>query len=135
MSKFPSDEWVTEYSGKLNESEAYRDAGKTWEGDILFVIKPDSEEGKEDYIYLDLFHGQCRSARFIHAGEQPPKTQFRYIGKMSNWKRLMNGEIDPIQGILTGKFKLEGSMMKIMRYTKAAKVMVSLTSKVTTEFQ
>ena len=134
MAKFPSDEWVSEYERMINQSESYKEAGKTWEGDILFVVKPDSGEGEPNYIYLDLHHGECRSSRYVHPGEEPPKTQFRYIGKLGNWKKLMNGEIDPIQGILTGKFKLEGSMMKIMRYTKAAKVMVDTVSKVPTEF-
>ena len=46
----------------------------------------------------------------------------------------MNKEIDPIQGLLTGKFKLQGSMMKVMRFTKAAKEMVNTTALVQTEF-
>ncbi|MCL4329269.1 MAG: SCP2 sterol-binding domain-containing protein [Candidatus Thermoplasmatota archaeon] len=134
MSKFPSDQWVSEYAEKLNESKEYEEAGKTWEGDLLFVIKPEEAGKGEECIYLDLFHGKCRGARFIPAGKDPPKTAFRYIGKMSNWRKLMNNEIDPIKGILTGKFKLEGSMMKIMRYSKAAKVMVDTVSKVPTEY-
>jgi putative sterol carrier protein len=134
MAKFPSDEWVAEYSDKLNSNPDYADAGKNWEGDILFVIKPENEGGAEEHIYLDLFHGKCRSARYIHPGEEVPNAQFKYIGNFLNWKRLINKEIDPIQGILTGKFKLEGSMMKIMRYTKAAKEMVNTASMVKTEF-
>lgn len=134
MAKFPSDEWVIEYSEKLNSNQNYADAGKTWEGDILFVVKPESEQGGENYIYLDLYHGKCRAARYIHPGEEVPNAQFRYIGSYGNWQRLIKKEIDPIQGILTGKFKLEGSMMKIMRYTKAAKEMVNTASDVKTEF-
>ena len=44
------------------------------------------------------------------------------------------GEIDPIKGLLTRKFKLTGSMMKIMRYTRAAAELVKTASKVPTEF-
>ncbi|MEM0158657.1 MAG: SCP2 sterol-binding domain-containing protein [Thermoplasmataceae archaeon] len=134
MPKFPSDDWVKEYSEKLNSNEDYADAGKSWEGDILFVIKPDEDHKTEEYVYLDLYHGKCRSARYVHPGENVPNAQFKYIGTFGNWKRLINKEIDPIQGILTGKFKLEGSMMKIMRYTKAAKEMVNTASLVKTEF-
>ena len=60
--------------------------------------------------------------------------QYKYAGPFTNWKRLINKEIDPIQGILTGKFKLEGSMMTIMRFTRAAKEMVATTTMVGTEF-
>ncbi|WP_010916653.1 SCP2 sterol-binding domain-containing protein [Thermoplasma volcanium] len=134
MAKFPSDEWVSEYCNRLNNNPDYADAGKTWEGDILFVVQPDENYSKTEYIYIDLYHGKCRSAKYVHEGEEVPKAEFRYVGKYGNWIRLLNKEIDPIQGILTGKFKLEGSMMKIMRYTKAAKEMVNTAAQVKTEF-
>ena len=56
------------------------------------------------------------------------------MGKYSNWVKLIKGEIDPIQGLMTGKFKLDGSMMKIMRYTNAAKEMVNTAKMVDTQF-
>ena len=41
MAKFPSVEWVKEYSQKLNENKSYEEAARTWEGDFLFIITPD----------------------------------------------------------------------------------------------
>ncbi len=38
--------------------------------------------------------------------------------------RLINQEIDPIQGLLTGKFKLKGDMAKDLRAVRAAKELV-----------
>jgi putative sterol carrier protein len=135
MPRFPSKEWVESYVQNLGASEAYRDAGKTWEGDILFVVKKDETFPKDCYIYLDLYHGECR--KHDYAEEDPsvlPQAEFSYIGPYRNWVRLLGGEIDPIQGILTGKFKLKGPMMKIMRYTRAAKEMVNATKTVDSEF-
>ena len=60
---------------------------------------------------------------------------FSYIGPYRNWIRLIKREIDPIQGVLTGKFKLKGPMMKIMRYTRAAKELVNTANQVETEFK
>ena len=134
MSKFPSDEWAKEYVEKLNSNESYQDAGKQWEGAITFVIQPDGDFKDTAYLYLDLFHGKCRDYKFSMSAADVPKSEFSYIGKYGNWKRLINKEIDPIQGVLTGKFKLDGSMMKIMRFTKAAKEMVSTASQVSTQF-
>ncbi|MEM0074717.1 MAG: SCP2 sterol-binding domain-containing protein [Nitrososphaerota archaeon] len=134
MPKFPSSQWVEEYAKKLNENDAYKDAGKTWEGDLVFVVEKDQSFPKDVYIYLDLYHGECRKAVYAESLDQIPKAAFTYKGPYSNWRRLINKEIDPIQGILTGKFKLEGSMMKIMRYTKAAKEMVNTATMVQTEF-
>lgn len=133
MPKFPTQEWASEYVDKLNSNPAYKDAGKNWEGDITFVIRSDEGFDEEGYLYLDLHHGECRGFKFSLENADIPQSEFKYIGKYSNWMRLINREIDPIQGILTGKFKLEGSMMKIMKFTKAAKEMVSTASTVDTE--
>jgi putative sterol carrier protein len=134
MAKFPSEEWVKEYMAKLNANTNYEDAAKTWEGAMTFVVEKDEQFDREGYIYLDLYHGKCRDAKFSWVESDLPHPDYRYIGPYGNWRKLMNKEIDPIQGLLIGKFRLEGSMMKIMRFTKAAKEMVSTTALVQSEF-
>lgn len=133
MSLFPSEDWVTEFVNKVNHNANYEDSARTWEGDITFVIQQDKDFDKTAYIYLDLFHGKCRGGKLQVNGE-PPKSAFQYIGPYGNWIRLIEREIDPIQGVLVGKFKLKGSMMKIMRYTRAAKELVNTANQVDTEF-
>ena len=134
LAKFPSEEWTKEYMEKLNSNANYADAGQDWEGAMTFVVQEDESFDREAYIYLDLHHGKCRDAKFSFVESELPKAEYRYIGPYGNWRKLVNKEVDPIQGILTGKFKLEGSMMKIMRFTKAAKEMVSTAALVQTEF-
>jgi len=134
MAKFPSEEWVHAFSEKLNSNTNYEDAARKWEGAMTFVVRKDDAFDRDAYIYLDLFHGKCRAAKFSYSLEELPPSDYKYSGPYTNWKRLINKEIDPIQGILTGKFKLEGSMMTIMRFTRAAKEMVATTSLVQTEF-
>lgn len=133
MPKFPTEEWASQYVEKLNSNTSYQEAGKNWEGAITFVIKKDSGLDHDAFLYLDLFHGQCRGYKFTLDEKEVPASEYKYIGPYSNWIRLINKEVDPIQGILTGKFKLSGSMMKIMKFTKAAKEMVSTASSVETE--
>jgi len=134
MAKFPSAEWVVEYAAKLNSNSNYEDAARKWEGSMTFVVRKDDAFERDAYIYLDLYHGKCRESKFSFSPGDLPASQYTYSGPYSNWRRLINKEIDPIQGLLTGKFKLEGSMMTIMRFTRAAKEMVATTSMVQTEF-
>mgnify|MGYP001036731537 CR=1 FL=1 len=131
--KFPSEEWVRVFKDELNKNEIYAEAAERWEGDFLFIITPDEELEKEMVFYVDLWHGKCRDA-YIVPDRDAKKTGFIYEGPYSNWKKLINGEIDPIKGILMRKFKLKGSMSTIMRYTKAASELVKTASKVPTEF-
>ena len=134
MAIFPSEEWAKEYVEKLNSNSAYQAAGKTWDDSIIFVVDPDDAYKEFWYMYLDLKAGKCVKYRSGSEEKDMPVSTFKYKGKYSNWVKLIKGEIDPIQGLMTGKFKLEGSMMKIMRYTNAAKEMVNTAAKVDTQF-
>ncbi len=134
MPKFATEEWAKEYVAKLNSNGAYEDAGQNWEGAITFVIQKDELFDKDAYLYLDLYHGKCRDSKFSFLESDLPKPEYKYVGPYTNWRKLISKEIDPIQGLLTGKFKLQGSMMKIMRFTKAAKEMVSTAASVDTQF-
>ena len=132
--KFPSKEWIHEYKNVVNNSQDYKEAAKWWEGDFLFVIEPDDKLDKKVIYYLDLWHGDCRSVDYYEEGEALPETEFQYIGTYSNWLKVINGELDPIKGILTRKFKLVGDKAKVMRATKAAKELVNSAQRVPTEF-
>ncbi|MFQ5839004.1 MAG: SCP2 sterol-binding domain-containing protein [Thermoplasmata archaeon] len=133
MPKFPSQEWIEVFMEKLNSNKDYEEAAKDWEGDFLFIAKPEGNLKEKVAFHVDLWHGKCRSARML-SPEEELRTAFTYEGPYGNWIKLINKEIDPIRGLLTGKFKLKGSMMKVMRYTKAAKLLVETASQVPTEF-
>jgi putative sterol carrier protein len=131
---FPSKEWIEKYKDVINNSADYKEAAKWWEGDFLFVIEPDDKLDKEHTFYLDLWHGDCRSVDYFEEGVETPKTEFEYRGTYSNWLKVIDGELDPIKGILTRKFKLIGDKAKVMRATKAAKELVNSAQDVPTEF-
>jgi len=131
--KFPSEEWIKAFKEEVNKNKAYEDAAKDWEGDFLFVASPGGKLEKEVIYYVDLWHGKCRDAYSIPSRDAK-KTEFIYEGTYENWIKLIQGEIGPIRGLLTRKFKLTGSMAKIMRYTRAASELVSCAAKVPTEF-
>ena len=133
---FPSEEWIKAFKDKLNSDEAkeWQKAAHDWEGDFLFVIKPDGVL-KEKYIFhVDLWHGECRKVAFYKEDDELPKTEFQYVGIYSNWIKLINGEIDPIKGILMRKFDLVGSKMKVLRAVKAAQELIATAQKIDTKF-
>jgi putative sterol carrier protein len=131
--KFPSEEWIKVFKDKLNENSTYEEAAKDWEGDFRFIITPSEGLEKETVFYVSLWHGKCPEAYLI-PDRNAKETEFIYEGSYPNWKKLINGEIDPVKGILMRKFKLKGSMSTVMRYTKAATELVKTASKVPTEF-
>jgi putative sterol carrier protein len=120
MVKFMTDGWVKEYCKALNNSAAYNKAAETWEGDFIFES---DDAGKITRLYIDLWHGKCRKSFQITKEQINP--EFVMSGPYANWKLVAQKKLDPIQGLMTGKFKLKGDMAKVMRATKAAIEMVN----------
>ena len=131
--QFPSDDWIKELSRQLNASETYERSAKDWEGDFVFIAEPDEAFPQTTYLYLDLFHGKSPSAMQLNTPEE--KTA-KYIlsAPYSTWRKVIEGKLDPIQGMMTKKLKIQGNMMQIMRYPKAAKEIVSCCSRIPTQF-
>jgi len=125
--KFPSQAWADEFMVKINTSDAYASAAKTWEGDLFLVIE---ESGA---LYLDLWHGECRQALYTTdlASEKP---EFKITANMEKWKKVLAGKLDPVQGMITRQIKLDGNLVKIMKNVKAAQELVRCATHVDTEY-
>ena len=131
--KFPSNEWAEEYASQLNASEAYERSAKDWEGDFVFTVEADDTLAETAYLFIGLYHGKCTDAVLV-ASEDEREAQFIIRASATNWRKVIEGKLDPIPGMMTRKLKLKGDMMKVMRYPKAAKEMVNCVSRVPTDF-
>jgi len=132
-SPFPSDAWIKELMVALNGSESYARSAKDWEGDFVFVVEPDAAYAERAELFLGLYHGECTGAEMVGEidGHNP---EFTITAPFSVWRQVVEGKLDPIQGMMTRRLKLEGNMMKVMRYPKAAKEIISCCALVDTEW-
>ena len=131
--KFPSDEWIKELSACLNRSPTYAKAAATWEGDNIFVILPDADYADTAYLYINLQHGQASDARQLSSlAEQ--KALFITSAPFNTWRKVLEGRLDPIQGMFSGKLRLVGSMAQVQRTPKATYEMVKVASQIDTDF-
>jgi len=131
--KFPSDEWIKELSRRLNASASYERSAKDWEGDFVFVVEPDATYSGTAYLFLGLYHGKSPEATAL-ANDNERTAEFVIRAPFSVWRQVIEGKLDPIQGMMTRKLKLAGNMMKVMRYPKAAKEIVDCCALVPTDF-
>jgi len=131
--KFPSNEWGKAFADQLNASEDYERSAKDWEGDFIFVIEPDKAYPESAYLFVGLYHGKCTDAVMI-ASEDEREAQFIIRAPYTNWRKVIEGKLEPISAIMVRKLKLKGDMMKVMRYPKAAKELVNCVSRVPTDF-
>lgn len=113
---FPGDEWLQALSEKLNSDPKYAKIARNWEGDLLFVIEADGPLKKTTYFYLDLWHGACRDAFMVQEEDLDTLSPaYTLTATYSQITRLLKGELDPMQAMITRKLKVKGSMAYMMR--------------------
>ena len=114
MAKFPQEEWLKSLADKLNTDEQYAHVARNWEGDMLFQIEPGGSLLEPVKFYLDLWHGTCRDAFMVDESKEI-KPVFTLKAPYDNYVRLLQGEVDPMQALLTRKISVQGNMAVLMR--------------------
>ena len=118
---FPSQAWVEALVRVLNNDARYGEIARNWEGDLLFVIKTDggaaeTSETRPTHVYLDLWHGKCRSGRYLPPGVADlPKPAFTLTAGFTHFAAVLGGSLDPMQAMLTRRLQVSGNMAYILR--------------------
>jgi len=138
--KFATPEWAKAYCKAINDNKNYREAAGPigfppdgWEGDFLFVVEPSGNLDHEIRMFVGLYHGECTGARILEQGEETG-AEYIYSGSYDAWEQVLKKELDPIRGLLAGKFKLQGDMAKVLKATRAAQELVNSTTMIDTDF-
>ena len=135
MNPMFSRNWFIDFSNEINVNSDYEKSALDWEGDILFIIRGDQESrnlkaGIDMFVRLDLFHGKCREIEFL-SSKGDRKTQYTLDGTASDWESMIVGNSDLVSSVMTGKVRIEGNTMKLMRYLPAAEQLINSARSVT----
>jgi len=129
---FPSPEWLEKLVEKLNADEQYACIAKNWEGDMACVFEPGGPLREQQIYYLDLWHGKCRKAAILKDLAEV-KPAFILKASYENFARVVKGELDPMQAMLTRKLQVQGSMAYMMRNVPTVLDFVRCLKEITTE--
>ncbi len=133
---FPSPEWVAAYVTAINASGAYRQAATGWtHGPVALVVNARPEIGLADAvgIWLDLERGECRAAKMVSL-EEAKQAPFVLSSDYARWKQILRKELGPIAGIMQRKVALQGSLAIMVRFLRAAELLVEAATTVPTRF-
>lgn len=111
---FPNEEWLVKLKEFLNSNEKYAQVARNWEGDLMFDIKAAGALKTDLLIYLDLWHGKCREVRYLPEGGDQ-EAAFRLTAPYTNFVRVLTGDLDPMQAMMTRKLSVKGNMAYMMR--------------------
>jgi len=119
---FPSPAWVQALISILNSDNRYAEIARNWEGDLVFAVEPDDDGQSNDpqaqvvRIYLDLWHGKCRDGYMVEDGMAvAPPAKYVLSALRSNFLRILSGELDAMQAMLTRRLRVDGSMAYMLR--------------------
>ena len=98
-----SAEWAAACQTEINASEAYREAGATWEGAVVFVV--DKGEHPARGVYVDLWRGECREARALMDGD-PDLAPYVIAGDPDTWGQVLEGTLEPLGALVMGRLRL-----------------------------
>lgn len=155
------DEYCKALNQNKEFEQAGKGWGVEWNGDFIFQVegipidKIDMEAAKkglpknvvasiqeqmEKYVvggtglgYTKLKDGKCLGAGLLKDLKEM-EAGFIMSGPYENWKKLTKGELDAVRGVLSGRFKLQGDMSKIMRYMRASTIMTKTAATLKSEY-
>lgn len=137
MALYPSQEWCEKWQNALNNDPAVAEIGKNWgvdfNGNWIFQVGPGGGLDKTVYIYLEASAGKCSDARMLDDPSQKDPGFF-VTGSYADFKPVVKGEKDFIEGVVKGIFKLKGDMSKIMRNAKFIRAMANSISSFENEY-
>ncbi len=112
---FPSAEWLTALQAKLNADAHYANIARNWEGDLMFLIEPEGSLAQPLTMYVDLWHGKCRSVDYAPDSAKYPRPTFVLRSPYNNFTAILQGRLDPMTAMMTSKLKVQGSLGYMMR--------------------
>ncbi|RLC14076.1 MAG: hypothetical protein DRI24_14315 [Deltaproteobacteria bacterium] len=137
MALYPSNAWCDEWKNALNNDPAVEKTGKNWgvdfNGNFIFELQPGDGLDQTTYVYLEAAAGKCSDARLV---KDPSEVDagFYVIGLYANFKPVVKGEKDFIEGVVRGILKLKGDMSKIMRNAKFIRAVANSISSFENEY-
>lgn len=134
---YPSQEWCDAWKQALNDSAAVAETGQSWgagfNGNFIFEIQPDGGLEKTTYMYVETEGGKCTSARLL-TDPSEADAGFYCSGLYSDFKPVVKGEKDFLEGVIKGSFQLKGDMTKIMRNAKFIRAVANSISSLESEY-
>jgi len=131
---FGAPEWAASLRDTINGSSEYRNAAAQWgvgfDGSLLLVFEPDPGLDRPLRLRLGLAGGTCQSAEFV--GEDAPSAAFTLRGPFVVWRSILERKTLAATAILTGKLRVEGDTMALLRHTAASRALIHCVASVDT---
>jgi len=129
--------WAAALVAEINSSSEYKNAAAKWgdgfNGNVLLVFDADTTLPETHALLVELAKGACRGASFVE-GVSHPNAGFGLRAPFSVWKDLLQRKTLAATAILTGRMKVDGDTMTLLKHTAAHRALVACAAALDTEF-
>ncbi len=134
---FGTESWAKALADEINASSEYRNAAAKWgdgfNGNVLLVFEADANLRKTHALLVELAKGVCHDASFV-PGTSHPRAAFGLRAPFSVWKDVLSRKTLAATAILTGKMKVEGDKMTLLKHTAGHRALIACAAALDTEF-
>lgn len=135
--RFGTDAWAKALHDGINASSEYRNAGAEWgvgaNGNILLVVEPDAVLSKGLSLLIRLSAGRCQGAAFVDDASHP-EAGFALRAPYTLWREILERKTLAATAILTGRMKVDGDKLALLKHTAAHRAMVGCCAAIDTDF-
>ena len=134
---FGTEAWAAALREELNRSSEYRNAAAAWgmgfNGNLLLAFEADATLPAPRALFLALAGGKCARAEFIE-GAKHPEAGFTLRAPLSLWREILERRTLAATAILTGKMRVDGDKLALLKHAGASRALLHCTASVPTEF-
>jgi putative sterol carrier protein len=134
---FGSPEWCAALRDAVNASSEYRNAASKWgmgfNGNLLFGFEVGGGLSTPFHLFLRLKGGRCDEVVAV-PGPGHPSAGFTLRAPFPVWREILEGRMLAAAAILTGKMKVEGDTIALLRHAGANRALIHCTASVATAF-
>ena len=135
--RFGTEAWAAALVSEINASSEYRNAAAKWgdgfNGNVLLVFDADATLPTTHALLVELSKGACLGASFVSDGSDP-RAGFGLRAPFSVWRDVLSRKTLAATAILTGRMKVDGDKMTLLKHTAAHRALVSCAAALDTEF-
>jgi len=133
--EFGTKEWTAALSEAINESSEYRNAAAKWgvgfNGNVLLGFEAGDGLEQPLNLLIQPQAGACQGADFVDSAEHSA-AGFVLHGPFAVWKEILQRKSLAATAILTGKLKVRGDKMILLKNSAANRALIHCTASIDT---
>ena len=133
--RFGSEEWARSLQDVVNSSSEYRNSAAKWgvgfNGNVLLAFEADAALPQPRNLMVRLEGGSCQGAAFVE-DSQHPEAGFVLRASFTLWREILGRKTLAATAILTGRLKVEGDKMTLLKHTAANRALIHCAASVDT---